>query len=64
MTSIIKGGMKILIHFQIATVQLLKMGWARELHPTLNWVCGYVSMLGLNSIHKNTNRHTAHTIVS
>ena len=44
-TSIIKYGIKLRIHFQISTVAPLKF------HPELYWVCDYLSMLGLKLIH-------------
>ena len=44
--SITKYGMKIPIYSQISTVQPLK-GIDKFLHPTLNWACDYISILGL-----------------
>ena len=50
-TPIIKCGMKLLIHFQTSTVQLLMFGMDKWFHTTLYWAPDYLSMLGLKLIH-------------
>ena len=48
-TSIIKCGMKLIIHSQISTVQILEMT-KKSFHSTFYGACDYLSLLGLKSI--------------
>ena len=50
-TPIIKREMTLLIHSQTSTVQPLKFGTDVLCHPTLHWVCDYLSMYGFRLIH-------------
>ena len=52
-TSLIKCGMKLLIHFQTSTVASLKFGNVYIFPPILYWTCKYLSMLVLKLIHVN-----------
>ena len=52
-TSIIKYGMKLRIHFQTSTVAPLKFGNVYIFHPKLYWTCNYLSMLVLKLTHVN-----------
>ena len=60
--SIIWCGMKLFIHSQSSTIELMN----KWFHPTLCWACDYLSMLGLKLSHVNKRTplwwHT-HTLV-
>ena len=54
-TSIIKCGMKLLIHYQ--RWNRWRIGIDLKFHPTLYWACNYIFVLGIKSTHVSKLGH-------